>query len=627
MKDEYLAIASPDVVWDWNIETNHVWWSRNLEARLGYAVVEVRPTIEWWFERIHAADVARVRHVVTELLAGDEGSASAEYRFLRTDGTYATILGRLAIARREGKAVRVVGVMIDITEHRRTEQTLRGLEQRHRQILDAITDWVLVKGPGSKIVWANKAFCDIYGMTNETLQGLVDAPFNEPDNTIQYIQDDAQVFNTGETLDIPDEPVTRHDGRVLRVHTVKSAIFNDDGNVVMTVGVSRDLTDRKRMEAQLRLADRMVSVGTLAAGVAHEINNPLSFVMSNLDLVAEELRAQADVVTAPPMGELLELINEARDGAERVRTIVRGLKTFSRADEERRRPLEVAAVIELSINMAWNEIRHRARLVKDFGTAPLVEADETRLAQVFINLLVNAAQALPEGNADTNQIRILVSTDSAGRAIVEIHDTGAGIPPASLQHIFDPFFTTKHIGEGTGLGLSICQGIVTGLGGEITVESALGVGTTFRVALPPARAPEATTVDHAPAALVPAGGRRGRVLVVDDDVMVGKALARALARDHDVEFVSEGRLALERIRAGERFDVFFCDLMMPALTGMDIHRELAKIAPDQLDRMVLITGGTFTPGARQFLDTVTNERMDKPFDTQNVRALVRRLVR
>ncbi|MBA2539641.1 MAG: response regulator [Deltaproteobacteria bacterium] len=381
------------------------------------------------------------------------------------------------------------------------------------------------------------------------------------------------------------------------------------------------------MEAQLRLADRMVSVGTLAAGVAHEINNPLSFVMSNLDLVAEELRAQSDVVTAPPMGALLELISEAQEGAERVRKIVRGLKTFSRADEERRRPLDVAAVIELSLNMAWNEIRHRARVVKDFGTAPFVEADETRLAEVFINLLVNAAQALPEGNADTNQIRILVSTDSMGRAIVEVHDTGAGIPRASLQHIFDPFFTTKPIGEGTGLGLSICQGIVTGLGGDITVESALGVGTTFRVALPPARAPEATTVDRAPAALVRAEGRRGRVLVVDDDVKVGKALSRILARDHDVEFVSEGRLALERIRAGERFDVFFCDLMMPDLTGMDIHRELAKIAPDQLDRMVLITGGAFTPGARQFLDTVTNERMDKPFDTQNVRALVRRLVR
>ncbi|MBA2542255.1 MAG: PAS domain-containing protein, partial [Deltaproteobacteria bacterium] len=226
-RSRLLAGAAPDVVWDWNIETNHVWWSRNLEARLGYAVVEVCPTIEWWFERIHAADVARVRHVLTESLAGDEGSASAEYRFLRTDGTYATILGRLAIARREGKAVRAVG----ITERQRTEQTLRELEQRHRQILDAITDCVLVKGPHSKIVWANKAFRESYGMTNETLQGLIDAPFSEPDNTIQYIQDDAQVFDTGVTLDIPDEPMTRHDGHVLRVHTVKSAIFNDDGNV------------------------------------------------------------------------------------------------------------------------------------------------------------------------------------------------------------------------------------------------------------------------------------------------------------------------------------------------------------------------------------------------------------
>lgn len=309
-----------------------------------------------------------------------------------------------------------------------------------------------------------------------------------------------------------------------------------------------------------------------------------------------------------------------------MRSIVRGLKTFSRADEEQRVPLDLVRVIDLAINMAWNEIRHRARVVKDFGAVPLVEADETRLAQVFINLLVNAAHALPEGNADANQIRVVTSTDARGRAVIKLSDTGQGIRPEQLSRIFDPFFTTKPVGVGTGLGLSICHGIVTGLGGDISAQSQVGVGTTFTIVLPAAlelaSAPEARRATTAP----PSTGRRGRVLIVDDDAAVAATLKRALSKEHDVVVVHEGRAALDLFRAGECYDVFFCDLMMPVVTGMEVHAELSKISPAQVENMVIITGGAFSKQAREFLDAVPNERIDKPFGIQNVRALVRRMV-
>jgi len=286
--------------------------------------------------------------------------------------------------------------------------------------------------------------------------------------------------------------------------------------------------------------------------------------------------------------------------------------------------LDLARVMDLAVNMSFNEIRHRARLVKDYQDAPLVEADESRLAQVFINLLVNAAQALPEGYAHCNEIRVSIRTALDGRALVEIRDTGCGIVPDVLPRIFDPFFTTKPVGLGTGLGLSICHGIVTALGGEISVDSIVGEGTVFQVVLKAA--------DLAPAAIhpvvpaKPAAGRRARVLVVDDDPLVGACLRRGLRNEHDVTIAKNGREALERIVIGETYDVIFCDLMMPIMTGMDLHEALLEVAREHADRMVFVTGGAFTPTGRSFLDRVSNERLDKPFDIQNVRALVRRFV-
>jgi two-component system, cell cycle sensor histidine kinase and response regulator CckA len=283
-------------------------------------------------------------------------------------------------------------------------------------------------------------------------------------------------------------------------------------------------------------------------------------------------------------------------------------------------------VLELAINMAFNEIRHRARLVKDYGEVPAVEADEARLGQVFLNLLVNAAHAIREGQVERNEIRVRTRTDRAGRAVIEIRDTGCGIAPDVLGRIFDPFFTTKAVGDGSGLGLAICHGVVAALGGEITVESEPGKGSVFRVALPPAPLGSGTGAPASRARSSFESDRRGRVLVIDDEAMLTTTIQRILHK-HEVTVAGSGREALEKIAAGADFEVILCDLMMPEMTGMDFHAELARLHPELLDRVVFLTGGAFTPAARAFLDGVPNDRLEKPFDPQNLRALVQRFVR
>ncbi len=392
--------------------------------------------------------------------------------------------------------------------------------------------------------------------------------------------------------------------------------------------IGRDVTEQVRAHTQLMVSDRMASIGTLAAGVAHEINNPLAAVTANLDLALLEVgELAARLSGAADLRELEDEIRDARTAAEQVRHIVRDLKIFSRAEEDRRGPVDVHAVLESALRMAWNEIRHRARVVKDYGRIPRVMANESRLGQVFLNLIVNAAQAIPEGHADANEIRIATRKEGAAGdfVLVELADTGSGIPAAIRHKLFDPFFTTKPAGVGTGLGLAICHRIITGLGGDISVTSEVGQGTTFRILLPVATArPEETIPPPAPTL---SAQRRGRILVVDDEKVVATAVKRVLGADHDVKVLTSAQEALRRISGGERFDVILCDLMMPVMTGVDLHSELARTAPDQAACMVFLTGGAFTPRARAFLDEVPNPRLDKPFELSTLRALVQERLR
>jgi signal transduction histidine kinase len=394
--------------------------------------------------------------------------------------------------------------------------------------------------------------------------------------------------------------------------------------------------DQVKMRERLVISERMASAGMLAAGVAHEINNPLAVAVANVDLIAEAVtrfargNGESTRVSQPAAGsdgtllDLEEPLRDAREALQRIRDIVRDVKLFSRPDDQITSMVDLRRVADSSARMAWNEIRHRARLVKHYDDVPLVQANESRLGQVVLNLLINAAQALPEGHADRDEIRVTTRTSEAGDAILEIADTGCGIPPENLTRIFDPFFTTKPIGVGTGLGLAICHGIVTELGGRMEVESRVGKGTIFRIDLPAAH-PSSGAMKVADVASLT--GVRARVLIVDDELALGRALRRGLSSRHDVTVLTSGQDALARIADGEHFDAILLDVMMPEMSGMEVYERLHRLAPDQARRIIFLTGGAFSARAREFLDCVPNPRLEKPVETNTLLAVVAGLAR
>ncbi len=428
-------------------------------------------------------------------------------------------------------------------------------------------------------------------------------------------------------------------GDTREVEMTVARVVDPTGRVSGYVFVHRDVTERNRLQNKLTVSERMASIGSVAAGVAHEINNPLAYVETNLTFATDALRKALARPGAErhPLSEALSAVVEAQQGSQRVSSIVRDLKTFSRGGDERDSVCDVRRALDVAITLATNEMRHRARLVRDYEPLPPVRAVESRLGQVFLNLLVNAAHAIPAGNAAGNEILVRTRLTPDGRVLVQVKDSGAGMTPEVKKRAFDPFYTTKEVGAGTGLGLSICHGIVSSLGGEIHLESAPGEGTTASVLLPAVATASPTvepptarpTVEPAPEAaaspaVAPASAdARGRILIVDDEPLIGRALSRMLGGRHEVATDTSAQDVIRRIEGGQRFDLVLCDLMMPTMSGMELYARLETIAPEQADRMVFMTGGAFTAEASAFLEAFPGRRLDKPFDPLAIREVLR----
>jgi PAS domain S-box-containing protein len=582
----------------------------------------------WSREELRSMTVFDLRAPGTARLAqaqmaeADAGGARFETEHRRRDGTHLPVEVRSQGLLLDGERV-LVSVVRDVTERRAIEEALRESEERLALAIDAAGLGYFHASPDGPWEWSPRCR-EIFGVADASLpdRAAFLALVHPEDREAVRAAMARWTDPGGDGRYQQQYRAARPDGTIRWVSAHGKARFAEIDGVRRTVrlaGTLRDVTEVKAVQAQLMQSDRLASVGMLAAGVAHEINNPLAYVTSALDFLAAELGGSGAL--GP---ELLGALAEAREGAERVRHVVRDLRTFSGMREERRTRVELERVVESAIHMAANEIRYRARLAREYGAAPAVMADEARLGQVVLNLLINAAHALPDGRADENEIRVVTTTDARGWAIVEVRDTGSGIPPEIADRIFDPFFTTKPQGVGTGLGLAICRNIVLGLGGEIAVEGRPGGGTTARVALPgaPALAPQDDSASPLPAP----PGRRGRVLVVDDEPAVAAAVRRVLAAHHDVAVLGSAGEALTAIGAGGRYDAILCDLMMPGMTGMELHDTLARVAPDQARRIVIITGGAFTRDAREFLDRVSLPCCEKPFDADRLRELVRKVV-
>jgi signal transduction histidine kinase len=388
--------------------------------------------------------------------------------------------------------------------------------------------------------------------------------------------------------------------------------------------------DAKRRSEHWRTVERMASLGRIAAGVGHEINNPLAFVLMNVTLANERLQriassgesARAWLDGLQEARELADMLNDSLIGLERIRGIVRNLQSLSQRDDDKHEVVNLERVIDESVVVAWNHIQHRARLSKRYGELPLVKGNRVALGQVFLNLLVNAAQAIPAGNSFGNVITIVTASDGTG-VTVDIADTGAGIAADVLPRVFDPFFTTKPADEGTGLGLSICQRIVTDHGGRLTIESEVGRGSVCRLWLPAARDVDEPNArpKPAPPPSMARPERRARILVIDDELKIGEVIAHVLSARHEVVAVQEAQRAIDLLEDGQTFDLVLCDLMMPNIGGPEVFEAFGRW-PAMLQALIFMTGGAFSDDADAFLKRAQRPVLYKPFTASELEAMV-----
>lgn len=515
---------------------------------------------------------------------------------------------------------------IEISVYRHAmEKHLREQERWYSTTMRSIADAIVTVDLAGKVTYLNPAAETLIGTKSEEAIGKPAAEilqFQDMRPTFSDTTPLAAALRMRQTVEFEEAQLLNLSTGARRTVADRTAPVLDDDLLLGAVMVFRDITDQKRLQKQLELADRLSSLGTLAAGTAHELNNPLAVVMAGAGVLAEDLEQhRVDLVAGASfqmmerqLGDMAATLRDVQAATSRMARIVADLRTFSRPAEQSSRVIDLAHCVERAIRATSHDIHLRARLRIQFDVSPPpVYADETRLEQVLVNLLVNAAQAIAPGSADRNEITVSTGADQDGHAVIEVRDTGAGIPPDALKRIFEPFFTTKEVGRGTGLGLSICHGIVTAMGGRIEVESEVGKGAAFRILLPPA------PVDETGAGAVPDKPQatqllRGRILVVDDEEMMVRTFERALKRqNHDVASAPGVREALALIERGERFDLILSDLMMPTMTGIEFYERLLDRNPELARRMIFITGGAITAQADAFLQSVTNRQIQKPF--------------
>jgi PAS domain S-box-containing protein len=508
---------------------------------------------------------------------------------------------------------------------------ISGFMSAFEALVDQAPDGVVILEAG-RVVYINETAAQLLGVSRDAALGRPIASFLPPADAALAGQRIGRLMATGDEVTPADYGTLADPSRVVEI---KAKRWQWDGRLAV-LAFARDVTERRALARQLEHADRLAAIGTLAAGVAHEINNPLAYVQLSLQLM------EAQLAGIPGATEAVgQLVSDATQGVDRVAAIVRGLRAFARPSLKdaaaAATPLDIAAVVEAALRMVDNDLRHRARLERAFAPVPAAYGHAARLEQVVVNLLLNAIQALTGSANDT--ITVELAPRGTTEVTITVRDTGSGMSPDIRARIFDPFFTTKAVGEGMGLGLSVSRNLVEAMGGRIEVDTELGRGTAMTIVLradrtsqpaAPAGPPPLTIADGAidlanvtASATSPVTEPRGRVLIIDDEPLVRSLLAELLAPHCDAIAVGSGTAALAELASNE-FDVILCDVMMPGLSGVDVYRHLAATRPGLERRFVFITGGAFTADVESFLATCENEVLAKPFQLATVLAAITR---
>lgn len=619
------------------------------------------------FRYIHPEDRQGLLQQFTSLQNQPDKHESCSFRFWHQSGCWRCMEGSLH-NQLHHKAIGGIVVSIhDVTEARETEEQLRNSEGKNRALLEAIPDLMFcIDAKG--MVTAFKESLTGWSPTPETpphqrKRHIVHAPHE----LIAFIQGHAKkVFKTHQArmlecrLDMKD----RHIDYEIRI------VEGSNGEVLAIV---RDITERNRLHYELLQANRMAELGTLAASVGHEINNPLTYIMGHLEEVQEQLSQYQDSFSQNIATHWQELLREALEGSNRIAAIVRDLKTYTRQETDQSDHVNLHKTLDQALQMAANQVLQNAQLHRDYKPIPYVYAVRSRLEQVFLNLIVNAAQAMSSVSGTPSLLNIQTRYDNKRHQVqVSVTDNGAGIPPTKLPLIFEPFFTTKPVGSGTGLGLFVCRNIIESFGGQLSVQSLEGHGSTFTVSLPaagtelhdhqpmvlrkkeskphetqaipilshaaavsrsldsvkePVTSPLFQTQQDPQQPIVESSPEpaQASILIIDDEPRVAQSLRRIL-RGHNISIANAGRHGLEQC-LHHNYEIVFCDVLMPDLTGQEVYETALLQRPEYKERFVFMTGGAFTEQTRQFCESVDRPLLEKPFNRKAIRQLVEETLR
>ena len=569
---------------DWAFDPVHgrLVWSDEIYRILGLARQDTPPSAEAFYRRVHPDDLARVHR---EKAATAPGSHRVEFdhRIIRPDGEVRFIHQVTEISRDDqGRVIGESGTLQDVTDRVRADEALRYTETLYNGLTGSIPDHIYFKDRASRFLRVNGLMARDSGLPDAAAAvGKTDFDLFTEEHARQAFADEQRLMETGQPMVGVEEKETWLDGRTTWVSTTKAPLRDAEGRISGLVGISRDITERKRLEEQLRRAQRLESVGTLASGLAHDLNNILAPMLMAAGLLKDQL-------SSPEDRAILALVES---GAQRGASIIRQLLTFGSSTEHSRVRLQLRHLLLEMEHLMRETFPRNIRIAQNIrGELWTVLADATQMHQVLMNLCVNARDAMPDGGSlqlsaenvqlDEHMTHLHAGAKPGPYVVLGVTDTGTGIPPENLQRIFDPFFTTKAVGKGTGLGLSTVIGILKGHDGFITVYSEPGQGTAFKVYLP-ALDGDALTA-HVASRPPLAVGNKELILVVDDEPAILRATCGVLAKyDYRTLTAGNGEEAIKLfIQHGDAVRLVLTDMMMPGIGGLELMRSLRIIKPD-----------------------------------------------
>ena len=622
---QFVARATTDVIWEWDIKTNALVWNDSVQTVFGHKQNEIYPEIKWWYDHLHPDDRERVVAGIHAVLEHGGTNWNDRYRYRRADGTYANVMDRGSITRDgTGAAVRMIGAMTDVTERSRSEAAIRF----QAQLLNAVQQAVIATDPEGIVIFWNKFAENLYGWPAEeavgrTIQELTPAPFLREHGAEIVERGAAGESWTGEFL------VQGKSGKAFPALLTTSPVLDERGTVLGLVRVSIDLTERRNLEEQFRQSQKMDAVGRLAGGIAHDFNNLLTVIRLNTEIIMEGF---------DPTDPRSEDVKQIRSAAERASSLTRQLLAFSRKQILQPRVLDLNSVVGNVEPMLRRLIGEDVTITSACGARGYVVADPGQLEQVLVNLVVNARDAMPQGgriSIETRNIELDEHYTSehapvvAGRYVMlGVGDTGVGMSRDTREHAFDPFFTTKEAGKGTGLGLATVYGIVKQSGGYVWIYSEPGHGTTIKLYLPEVSAAAAfgSAGEYTTVPKIAAERGSETILLVEDEEAVRGLACRILQRQgYRVIPAQHGRDAMEIATSEQgRIDLVLTDVVMPGMNGRGLVERLTGIRPTI--KSLYMSGYTDDDIIRRGFIEPSKSFLQKPFTSEALLQTVRKVL-